>query len=96
GVCAEPGTQDLLFARARLVDRNGTTVPVSGRMVRFTATGNLTLVGPQEVAAEAGIASALLRVSGQEPAGELVAQSAELTGTATARNSPGCISRERM
>jgi beta-galactosidase len=72
GVCAEPG--DLVFVRARFVDRSGTTVPISGREVHFEALESLAVVGSPWIASEAGVASALLRVQTLEGA-ELTAMS---------------------
>ena len=63
GVCLDTERTDLIFARARVVDRNGTTVPVSGREVEFVASGAVQVVGPTRLVMEAGVASALLRVS---------------------------------
>ena len=58
-----PAPRDLLFAHARIVDSAGTTVPVTGRMLRFTADHGLEIVGPKEVASENGFAAVLLRVT---------------------------------
>lgn len=72
GVC--PAPHDLLFARARLVDENGTTVPDSGAKVQFGVAGSgVELVGEGNLATEAGIASALVRVSGDAAQGEVTA-----------------------
>ncbi len=72
GVC--PASRDLLFARARLVDANGATVPDSREKVEFAVTGSgLALVGEQSLTTEAGIASALVRVSGDSLQGEVTA-----------------------
>jgi beta-galactosidase len=62
GVCSAPG--DLVFARARVLDRAGTVVPVSGRAVRFKAEAPLNIVGDAEVLTEAGVASALVQIRG--------------------------------
>ncbi len=72
GVPSTPG--DLVFARARLVDANGTTVPVSGRAVTFSGAD---IVGSASAATEAGIASVLVRVGAAPSA--LSAQSGSVT-----------------
>jgi beta-galactosidase len=63
GVPSTPG--DLVFVRARLVDANGTTVPVNGRTVTFSGGD---VVGSASVALEAGIASVLVRAGAGQPA----------------------------
>jgi beta-galactosidase len=76
GVPATSG--DLVFVRARLLDANGTTVPLSGREVAFTAGPGAEIVGSATVSTEAGIASVLVRVQG--PRANLSAQADNLTG----------------
>ncbi len=78
GVPATSG--DLVFVRARLLDANGTTVPLSGREVAFTAGPGSEIVGSATVSTEAGIASVLVRVQG--PRANLSARSGNLTGLA--------------
>jgi beta-galactosidase len=73
-VPSTPG--DLVFVRARLVDANGTTVPVSGREVTFA--GGAQIVGSASAATEAGIASVLVRSGPDRPA--LSAQAGPLRG----------------
>lgn len=53
--------KDQAFARARLVDAEGTTVPTAWENVFFGATGSLELVGANPFSSEAGIASILLQ-----------------------------------
>ncbi|MFC5459318.1 glycoside hydrolase family 2 TIM barrel-domain containing protein [Massilia niabensis] len=62
GVPAVAG--DLVFARARLVDANGTTVPASGQPVSFSSGPGAEIVGSAVAISEAGIASVLVRVQG--------------------------------
>lgn len=76
GVPAAEG--DLVFARARLVDANGTTVPASGREVAFSAGQGTEIVGSPAAATEAGVASVLVRVRG--PHARLGAQTGALRG----------------
>lgn len=77
GVPASAG--DLVFVRARLLDAQGTTVPVSGREVAFSSAAGADIVGSSVVTTEAGIASVLLRVQG--PRVNLAAQAGALTGS---------------
>ncbi len=65
GICGGP-QEDLLFARARLVDRNGTVVPQSGSEVVFAMEAGGVLIGPASQSTEAGIASALLRTDSRQ------------------------------
>jgi len=69
---------DLVFVRARLVDANGSTVPVSGREVRFSAAPGTEIVGGAVGTTEAGIASALVRIDGLRAG--VHAQTQELEG----------------
>lgn len=69
---------DLVFARARLVDANGTTVPTSGQHVTFSDAQGVEIVGSPSVSTEAGIASLLVRM-GAGRAG-LAAQAGALAG----------------
>ncbi len=69
GVCTDAERSDQLFVRARLVDANGTTVPVSGREVTFASQGRFAVIGPTRLLTEAGIATALVSVEpGSTPA----------------------------
>ena len=54
---------DLVFARARLVDRSGRHVFASNLPVTFTASGGYEIVGPATATTEAGVASVLVRVA---------------------------------
>lgn len=62
GICAGPGEPDLLVAHARICDARGTLCVEDTRGVRFGVSAGARIVGPAEVAAEAGIASVVLRV----------------------------------
>ena len=53
-------TNDVIFARARIVDADGTPVPTAKAPVTFSVTGPAQVVGSDTVAAEAGIASILV------------------------------------
>lgn len=63
GVCTDAERDDQIFVRARLIDSNGTTVPVSDREIEFSASGRFAVIGPTKLLTEAGIASALVSVS---------------------------------
>jgi beta-galactosidase len=90
GICAS--ARDLLFARARLVDANGTTVPSSGAKVEFATSGaGITLVGEQVQTSEAGVASALVRVAEELPEGEVTATWGGLVARARMGHSAACL-----
>ncbi|MBX0290250.1 DUF4982 domain-containing protein [Hymenobacter sp. HSC-4F20] len=61
------GRQDAVFVYATVVDAEGTPVPDAATPIRFAVTsGDAELLGDNPVAAEAGIATALLR-AGRTP-----------------------------
>lgn len=62
GVCTDAERSDQMFVRAKLLDANGTTVPLSGREVEFTGQGRFSVLGPSKLLTEAGIATALFKV----------------------------------
>jgi beta-galactosidase len=62
--------EDLFFAHAKIVDKNGTLVAGADTWLNFEVTGPALLKSPNRVQAEAGIASALVRVT-SEP-GEII------------------------
>lgn len=59
------GEQDLIFAHARMVDRDGNLCVSDASLVEFNVSGPAVIVGPVRVLAEAGIASVLVRCSAQ-------------------------------
>jgi len=73
-----PVVGDLVFARARLVDANGTTVPDNGQAVTFTADPGYEMVAGPQAATEAGVASVLVKVL--QPNGTLGATAGKLQG----------------
>jgi beta-galactosidase len=79
GVRSESGEADVLIAHAKLIDRQGTLCVDESAHVTFSATG-AQLMGTSDVAAEAGIASVVLRV----PPG-----SAKMALIAALANQPG-------
>lgn len=60
------GCNDAVFVYARLVDRHKNPVPLSGRPVTFSVTGDAEIIGETISLTQAGIAFALLR-AGQKP-----------------------------
>jgi beta-galactosidase len=56
------GCKDVIFIYANLVDEKGIIVPVSGKHVHFTASGNGEIINAEGAQCQAGIASALLRI----------------------------------
>lgn len=75
--------------RARLLDGNGTTVPVSDREVEFSANGRFSIVGPTKLMTEAGIATALVQVLPGAAEAKISASSGAQRHSATYRES-GC------
>ena len=63
GIFAAVDEPDVLIAHARLLDAQGTLCLSDTGSVAFTVEGGAELLGPASVAAEAGIASVVLRVS---------------------------------
>jgi beta-galactosidase len=89
GVCTDAERSDQIFARARLVDSNGTTVPVSDRQIEFSASGRFAIIGPTKLMTEAGIATALVQVSPGAGEAHISASNGAQRHSATYRDS-GC------
>jgi beta-galactosidase len=89
GVCTDAERTDQIFVRARVVDNNGTTVPVSGREIEFSASGRFSIVGATTLMTEAGIATALVQVSPGAGEANVSASSGAHRHSATYRES-GC------
>jgi beta-galactosidase len=64
---------DLVFARARLVDASGQTVSTFNGPATFESSGDLAIVGDRDVPIEAGVGSALVRVTRADPRGAISA-----------------------
>jgi beta-galactosidase len=64
-----PTRNDLVFVHARLVDANGTTVPVTDEPVELTVGNDLSVVGQEISDSENGWAAFLVRVL--DPSGDL-------------------------
>jgi len=56
------GVNDMVFVYARLVDANGTVVPLNDVPVTFTIEGDATLMNFGTTTTEAGIATALVKI----------------------------------
>ncbi len=65
--------KDVAFLRAELKDAVGTTVPDAWENVFFGSTGDVTLVGANPLASEAGIASILVQTEARRPRGAVYA-----------------------
>ena len=78
----KPVADDLVFARAQLIDADGVPLHTSGAPVGFTAAGGYQIVGADIATTEAGVASVLIKVT--DPGhGRLQAESAGVAaGTA--------------
>lgn len=78
GKPARARVNDVLFVYAEIIDQEGNPVPLNDVLVRFTCSRDAEILNPGSVGlSEAGIASALVRISGM--AGEIVVQ-AEVEG----------------
>lgn len=53
---------DMIFAYAKILDRNGTIVPLAENEVSFQGEGSAELVGQNPVKAEAGVAAILVKI----------------------------------
>jgi len=62
GRAHKAGCNDVVFVYARLVDANGTVVPVNDIKVDFAIEGDAKVLNPEPIKTEAGIASALVRI----------------------------------
>lgn len=80
GVTPQEGKKDLVFIHARLLDENGTPVPLSGQDVRFSLKGDAVLISPPVVKTQAGIATALLQIGESLSDVRLTARSENVKG----------------
>lgn len=77
------GCNDAIFIYATIVDENGQRVPLNGEMVKFSVSGDATVINPGSMASsEAGIATALI-IIGDKP-GEISIQ-VSVTGLSPAK-----------
>ena len=80
--------EDMFFAYASVVDENGTIVRDEEKEISFLVTGSGTLISPERIETEAGIATALIRTTPQP--GQIVI-TAETEGLKQAVISKNCI-----
>ncbi len=66
GAPPRANAKDAVFVYARIVDTDSTVVPLNGIEIKFAVSGGATLISPEIVTTEAGIATALVRI-GKEP-----------------------------
>jgi beta-galactosidase len=83
GVSAGTGTPDVLIAHARVLDSNGTLCVSDTSTIVFTVEGDASLIGSDQISAEAGIASVVVRVPSTGSAFKLHAVRNGLDGFAT-------------
>lgn len=77
------GCNDAIFIYATIVDENGQRVPLNGEMVKYSVSGDATVINPGSMASsEAGIATALI-IIGDKP-GEISIQ-VSVTGLSPAK-----------
>ena len=62
GIPPTANSNDAIFVYARIIDKNGTVVPLNGINVKFTLRGDAEIINPSVVLTEAGIASALVKI----------------------------------
>ncbi|HEU5071499.1 MAG TPA: glycoside hydrolase family 2 TIM barrel-domain containing protein [Verrucomicrobiae bacterium] len=70
---------DAVFVRARIVDKDGQTVPTAESLVTFSVDGAGRMVSPAEVKAEAGVATLLLQAAGRAGKAKISARAGGLT-----------------
>ena len=70
-VLREGDGYDMAAVRIRLLDENGNTAPYAQLALSLKVRGNLSLVGPETVAAEGGMCGAYLRTTGRAGKGSL-------------------------
>jgi beta-galactosidase len=73
GVAA--AADDLVFARALVVDNKGQTISTFNGTAHFEASGDFAIIGDRDVPIEAGIGSALVRVARPDPRGAITVTS---------------------
>ena len=75
------GAGDLVFVHAEVTDSNGTIVPTNDMAIRFEISGDGDMLSPPAVLAEAGIATALVRIGDTRKIIRIVARADELEGS---------------
>jgi len=79
GKQVQAGVNDTVFVYAKIVDKKGNVIPVSGEDISFAVEGDISLVNSNSVKTEAGIASVLIRVGDSLSGARIKAQSQMLS-----------------
>lgn len=80
GKAPEAGQNDVLFLYVAAVDENGTIIPDFSKVVDFEITGDVEIMNLGEIEAEAGIATALIRIGTTKEEVSITANSGDLKG----------------
>ncbi len=83
GKAPQAGCNDVVFLYVAAVDRNGTICHDFTGEVEITLDGKATILNPDAIEAEAGIATALIKIENQTGISAVKAQSDKLKGTFT-------------
>lgn len=80
GKAPEAGQNDVLFLYVSAVDENGTIIPDFSDEIELDIKGDIEIMNPDKIEAEAGIATALIRVGKSVGQIKILANSEELSG----------------
>ena len=80
GKAPEAGQNDVLFLYVSAIDENGTVIPDFSDEVKLNIEGDVEIMNPDKIEAEAGIATALIRVGTAVEAVNISANSGSLKG----------------
>ncbi|NMH86879.1 glycoside hydrolase family 2 TIM barrel-domain containing protein [Flavivirga algicola] len=81
GKVAQSGVNDVLFLYIEAVDDNGTVNPDFSEEVKLSSTGDCKIMNIDPITAEAGVATALIRIGNKKDKISFSAQSASLSGS---------------
>jgi beta-galactosidase len=76
------GCNDIIFIYASATDKSGTIVPHFQNTIEFGVQGDASIIGPDEITAEAGVATILIK-AGKNPGKIVVTAKSEGIGTGT-------------
>ena len=74
------GCNDVVFVYAKITDSEGNMIPDYEDVVEFGVKGDATIIGPESIKAEAGIATILLRAGSRPGSIEISAKAPGFTG----------------